>query len=87
MITRGGRNIFSGLAVRLPLKLGIAGAAVASLGWGRFQLADPVAPFVRRKGVLRLRPFISPLFLHRKIFKRGLPENDIPVRYAGNDGG
>ncbi len=76
-------NIF-GLAVRLPLKLGIAGAAVAS-GLGQvFSLLILLLHFVRRKGVAALASLSSPLFSSEEIFKQG-PASDIPVRYAGND--
>lgn len=74
VITGAVTNIFLDWLFVFPLKLGIAGAAVAS-GLGQVSsLLILLLHFVRRKGVLRLRPFHLSPFLFWKIFKRGLPE-------------
>lgn len=61
VITGAVTNIFLDWLFVFPLKLGIAGAAVAS-GLGQVSsLLILLLHFVRRKGVLRLRPFhLSP---------------------------
>ncbi|MBR0026894.1 MAG: MATE family efflux transporter [Clostridia bacterium] len=68
-------NIFGDWLFVFPLKMGLAGAAIAT---GLSQLLTfliLVTHFIRRKGILRVRKFKLSGTLIKKIMKRGLPES------------
>lgn len=69
-----GFNIFADWLFVFPLNMGLKGAALATGISQTITLLIVLTHFVRKKGVLRFRPFQHSGALYRKLIFRGLPE-------------